>query len=95
MLGKLSLAALVVAICAACSTPEKRGSVDVGEDVRKSLSRDSSKLSVTHRADGSTSVDFNGGFQHAHVVRLNDDGSLNYSCVTDADEASKFLAGGQ
>ncbi len=95
MVDKLTLVAFFAAVGAACSSPDERpGAVDVGEGLRKSLSRDASKMSVTGRLDGTNSVHFNGGYQHAHMVRLNADGSLNYNCVTDAGEAERFLAGG-
>jgi hypothetical protein len=96
-MGKLGFAALfVVASVVGCASAENTpGAVDVGDGLRRSLSRDASTMSVSSRADGTKSVHFNGGFQHAHVVRVGPDGSLKYSCVTDADDASKFLAGGQ
>jgi len=95
-MGKLGLVVFLATASAACASPDKKpGAVDVGDGLRRSLSRDSSMISSSTRADGTKSVHFNGSFQHAHVVRVQPDGSLKYNCVTDADDASRFLAGGQ
>ena len=100
-MGRVALLALVAAVAAACSGTSNQqsrgaesGAVDVGGGLRTSLARDASNMSVYEQADGTKSIHFNGGYQHAHMVRLDADGSLNYNCVTDADEAERFLAGG-
>ena len=98
-MGKVTLLALIAAAAVACSSTSDQqapgaGAVDIGGGLRRSLARDASNMSVHEQDDGTKSVHFNGGYQHAHMVRLNADGSLNYNCVTDADEAESFLAGG-
>lgn len=100
-MGKVALLAFVAAAAVACSGTSNQqprvsetGAVQVGDGLRTSLARDASNMSVHQEADGTTSIHFNGGYQHAHMVRVNADGSLNYNCVTDADEAESFLAGG-
>jgi hypothetical protein len=69
-------------------------SPEVAREVRElePLLRRPTNLKVTRDARGGQSVDLQGAFQHAVIVRRNPDGTHSLICTDSIDQATEFLA---
>ena len=61
------------------------------EAMRGILSRSAEGLTVVKNQDGSETVDLDGRFQSAFVVRINPDSTLSEMCATSAGEIAAFM----
>jgi hypothetical protein len=61
------------------------------EGMKKSLSRDATGLVVVKHPNGAESVDLRGRFMNLEMVKINPDGTVSEECVSNADEAKRFL----
>ena len=59
----------------------------------KALTRSTEGLQVFELSNGGTGVHLDGRFQHALMVRVKADGSLETMCTNHSHEAEKFLQG--
>jgi hypothetical protein len=58
----------------------------------KELVNDSAEgLTVVKEPDGSLSLDHQGRFQNVTIAKMNRDGSVSTECVTNAEQARRFL----
>ena len=63
----------------------------LAEGLKAMLNRSSEGLASTRHADGSLSLDLKGRFQNVTVARMNDDGSVEQSCVDNPEAAANFF----
>ncbi|HZQ96129.1 MAG TPA: hypothetical protein VFA67_14025 [Candidatus Sulfotelmatobacter sp.] len=70
-------------------TPEEIKNLTDG--MKKSLSRDATGLVVVKHPNGAESVNLQGRFMNLDVVKINPDGTLSEKCVSNVDEAKRFL----
>lgn len=71
-------------------SPEQRAALKA--ELARYLRQDSDGLVSRVRADGALTVELDGRFQHAIVVRPKDGGGRELACFDDADAAVAFLA---
>jgi len=70
-----------------------RGYEVLSAPLSKALTRSTEGLQVFELANGGTGVHLDGRFQHALMVRVKADGSLETVCTNHSHEAEKFLQG--
>jgi hypothetical protein len=63
----------------------------LGAGLKELVNQSTEGLVETKHADGSVSVDLDGRFQNVTVARINKDGSLEQSCVDNAQAAGAFF----
>jgi hypothetical protein len=63
------------------------------ESVSRELSHSDEGLTIVYHPNGMVSIDLEGRFQSAAMVRLEPDGTLRAQCVTTVEEAELFLTG--
>lgn len=73
----------------ACQSPSSEIDREtLRQDLQQALTR---QAIVEERADGTDILDLRGGFQHAVLLRENDDGSVSVDCVDTMEKAERFL----
>jgi hypothetical protein len=70
-------------------TPEQAR--QLADELKTMLNRSTEGLEEVHNADGSVSVDLKGRFQNVMLARVNEDGTLEKSCVDEPKAAAEFL----
>jgi len=73
----------------ALTTTQTQALSDLGHALRRSANG-----LPTTSANGVTSVDLQGGFQHATMVQVNPDGTHTFICTDSIDTATEFLTNG-
>ena len=67
-------------------TPQEAEELAAG--LKKMLNKSAEGLTEVQKADGSTTMDFEGRFQHVVVAREREDGTLSMSCVDTPQQAA-------
>ena len=70
-----------------------RGTKFLSAPLAKALTRSTEGLQVFELANGGKGVHLDGRFQHALMVRVKPDGSIETVCTSHSHEAEKFLKG--
>jgi len=70
-------------------TPEE--AQQLADGLKTMLNRSTEGLEQERHADGSVSVDLQGRFQNVAVARVNEDGSVEQSCIDKPEEAASFF----
>jgi hypothetical protein len=70
-------------------TPEE--AQQLGAGLKTLLNKSSDGLVQVAQDDGSVSVDLQGHFQNVAVIRVNDDGTTEQSCVDTPEQAAAFF----
>lgn len=55
------------------------------------LSRDATGLALVKHPNGAESMDLQGRFMNLEVVKINPDGKVSGQCVSNVEEARRFL----
>lgn len=61
------------------------------DGMRRMLSRDATGLVLVKHPNGAESMDLQGRFMNLEVVKINPDGKVSGQCVSNAEEARRFL----
>jgi hypothetical protein len=64
---------------------------ELADGLKTMLNKSTEGLEEVHNADGSVSVDLKGRFQNVTIARVNEDGTLEKSCVDEPKAAAEFL----
>ncbi|HXS02610.1 MAG TPA: hypothetical protein VN724_18710 [Pyrinomonadaceae bacterium] len=64
---------------------------ELAAGLKKMLNKSAEGLTETQNADGSTTMDLEGRFQHVVVAREREDGSLSMSCVDNPKQAASAM----
>jgi hypothetical protein len=75
------------------SVPLRESGETLSIPLTKALTRSTEGLQVFEISDGGAGVHLDGRFQHALMVRVKPDGSLETVCTNHSHEAEKFLKG--
>lgn len=94
----LTLTSSVWAQSTAVNSPNKKLRQPTAEEIKiltdgmkRSLSRDATGLVVVKHPNGAESMDLQGRFMNLEVVKINPDGTLSGKCVSNVNEAKRFL----
>ena len=63
----------------------------MADGLKTMLNKSTEGLVQVQNPDGSVSVDLQGRFQNVAVARVNDDGSLEQSCIDEPQQAAQFF----
>jgi len=64
---------------------------ELGDGLKTMLNKSNEPLEEIHNADGSVTADLKGRFQNVTLARVNEDGTVERSCVDDPKAAAEFL----
>jgi hypothetical protein len=70
-------------------TPEE--AQQLADGLKTMLNKSTEGLEQVQHADGSVSMDLKGRFQNVSVARVNEDGSLEQSCIDEPEQAAAFF----
>jgi hypothetical protein len=70
-------------------TPEE--AKQLADGLKTMLNKSTDGLEQVQNADGSVSMDLKGRFQNVAVARVNDDGSVEQSCIDEPQQAARFF----
>jgi hypothetical protein len=70
-------------------TPEEAR--QLADGLKTMLNKSTDGLEQVQNADGSVSMDLKGRFQNVAVARVNDDGSVEESCIDEPQQAARFF----
>ncbi len=70
-------------------TPEE--AKQLADGLKTMLNKSTDGLEQVQNADGSVSMDLQGRFQNVAVARVNEDGTVEHSCIDDPQQAAQFF----
>ena len=70
-------------------TPEE--AKQLADGLKTMLNKSTDGLEQVQHADGSVSMDLKGRFQNVEVARVNEDGTLEQSCIDEPQQAATFF----